>query len=182
MINGYRDWDSLDSVFMTMGPNPLAMSPEVGPTVARSYHHQTSMLKELIPKLPPTHSIPDEQLNMELIAQLYQEDPRKVQEILRPVLCKDPHEIAQLKDMSWCPDPPVYAPLYAMHEEDKETLRLACYDPAQNASLVFADVNTTYNIKEDVWGVMAEYKNWQSLATAKPEARYRRVKDDCIMA
>ena len=28
-VNGYREWDNLDSLFTTMGPNPLAMSDEV---------------------------------------------------------------------------------------------------------------------------------------------------------
>ncbi|CAK0803754.1 unnamed protein product, partial [Prorocentrum cordatum] len=137
VVNGYREWDSLDTLFTTMGPNPLAMSEEVGPSVARSYHESQSLMKDLAGELIPPLSQADAHMNLELIKMYYRGDPFKAEQILRPVVCKDPGEIKATKDMSWCPDPPVYAPLRNMSEEDRETLRLACYDPSQNAKLLF---------------------------------------------
>jgi len=181
-VNGYRQWDSLDSLFASMGPNVMAHSEELGPSVARSYCERTNMLKELVPKLGPTGSTADEQLNLRLVDMMYGEDPWKVTQTLRPVVCKDPQEIAATEDMTWCPDPPVYAPLRNMSEQDKETLRLACFDPRQSAKLAFADANPNYRIEEDVWGVLADYRTARSLVVPKPESAHRRVKDDCLMA
>jgi len=181
-VNGYREWDSLDSLFASMGPNPLAFSEELGPAVTRAYNEQTTVLQELVHKLPPANTPAEQQLNLKLINMMYREDPAKVQASLRPVVCKDPDEVAATKDMRWCPDPPVYAPLRSMHGQDKETLRLACYDPRQSAKLLFADVNPNYRINEDVWGILADGKASRSLLMPKPDARHHRVKDDCIMA
>lgn len=180
--NGYREWDSLDSLFISMGPNPLAASEELGPTVARAYCETTNVLKELIPKLGPTAGVADEQTNLRLINMMHEGDPFKVTTTLRPVICKDPNEIAASKDMRWCPDPPVYAPLRNMSEQDKETMRLACFDPRQSAKLTFADANPNYKVDEDVWGIVSDYKKARSLMVPQPETAHRRVKDDCIMA
>lgn len=182
VVNGYREWDSLDSVFRTMGPNPLAQSEELGATVTRAYSEKTSVLRELIPKLRPAMSPTDEQLNLKLIEMMYGQDPKRVEQALRPLVCKDPEEIAATKDMRWCPDPPIYAPLRAMDPQDKQLLRLACFDPTQNAKLMFADVNPNYRMNEDIWGVLADYKAARSLVVQKPDAAHRRVKDECIMA
>lgn len=181
-VNGYRQWDSLDSLFSSMGPNPLACSEELGPSVARSYQETTNLLKELVPKLGPTASVADEQLNLRLINMMTAEDPWAVTKTLRPVVCKDPQEIAATRDMKWCPDPPIYAPMRNMSDQDKETMRLACFDPRQNAKLMFADANPNYRVDEDVWGVLADYKTARSLVVPKPESANRRVKDDCLMA
>jgi hypothetical protein len=182
VVNGYREWDSLDSLFRTMGPNPLAQCEDLGATVTRAYSERTSVLRELIPKLRPAMSPTDEQLNLNLIEMMYGQDPKRVEQALRPLLCKDPEEIAATKDMKWCPDPPIYAPLRNMDPQDKQLLRLACYDPTQNAKLMFADVNPNYRINEDIWGVLADYKTARSLLVQKPDAAHRRVKDECIMA
>jgi len=182
VVNGYREWDSLDSLFRTMGPNPLAQCEELGATVTRAYSERTSVLRELIPKLRPAMSPADEQLNLKLIEMMYDKDPKEVEQALRPLLCKDPEEIAATKDMRWCPDPPIYAPLRAMDPQDKQQLRLACYDPTQNAKLMFADANPNYRINEDIWGVLADYKTARSLLVQKPDAAHKRVKDECIMA
>jgi len=181
-INGYREWDSLDSLFSTMGPNPLTLSEEVGPTVTRGYQEFHSVRSDLRGKLPMPLNPADEKLNTELIRMMYRDDPTKVTAALRPVVCKDPDEIARTKDMSWCPDPPVYAPIRNMQEEDKETLRLACYAPETDAKLMFVDANPNYRIDEDIWGVLADYKNAQSLAVPKHPGLKKRVKDECIMA
>lgn len=181
-VNGYREWDSLDSLFGTMGPNPLTLSEEVGPTVARSYQDASSVLEELRQKLPKPMNPADERLNLELIRTMYRGDPRVVQSGLRPVICKNPEDIARSKDLSWCPDPPVYAPMRNMREEDKETLRLACYAPEMNAKLLFCDANPNYRLYDDIWGVLADYKSEQCPAMPPPPGRRRRVKDDCIMA
>jgi len=182
VVHGYREWANLDELFRTMGPNPLAQSEELGATVTRAYTEKTSVLRELIPKLRPAMSPTDEQLNLKLIEMMYGQDPKRVEQSLRPLLCKDPEEIAATKDMRWCPDPPIYAPLRSMDAQDKQLLRLACFDPTQNAKLMFADVNPNYRINEDIWGVLADYKTARSLLVQKPDAAHKRVKDECIMA
>merc|ERR1712187_318940 len=117
----------------------------------------------------------------ELVGTMYEGDPYMVKATRRPIICKNPDEIAATRDMSWCPDPAIYAPLRCMSDQDKETLRLACYDPMQNAKLCFADVNPNYQQNEDIWGVLADYKTARShyIPNMKPQ---RRVKDDCLMA
>jgi len=181
LVHGYREWESLDSLFLTMGPNPLAMSEEVGPSVCRSYQEHQTLLKELSKKLPNPKSPADAQLNLELIKMMSHEDPSHVSAALRPVICKDPEEIAESQSMAWCPDPPIYAPIRNMHAEDKETMRLACYAPEQDAMLGFMDANPNYKISEDIWGAMDHYKSQRSMMVPKP-VRSKRVKDDCIMA
>jgi len=181
-VNGYREWDSLDSLFATMGPNPLAMSEEVGPAVTRSYKEKHSIMAELKGKLPTALSPADERLNLEMLRMMTHEDPTKVSTALRPVVCKDPDEIVASKDMSWCPDPPVYAPIRNLRDEDKETLRLACYAPEMDSQLSFVDANPNYRVDEDIWGVLADYKTAESLVVPKHPGQHKRVKDDCIMA
>eukprot|EP00930_Biecheleria_cincta_P072214 TRINITY_DN5964_c0_g1_i1.p1 TRINITY_DN5964_c0_g1~~TRINITY_DN5964_c0_g1_i1.p1 ORF type:complete len:728 (+),score=130.12 TRINITY_DN5964_c0_g1_i1:202-2385(+) len=181
-VNGWREWDSLDEVFRTMGPNPLTMSEELGAQVARSYQHTTSVAKEVGARLGPASTPADQILNVEMLRMYTKEDPTKVSATVRPVVCKNPQEIADPRDMTWCPDPPIYAPLDHMTEHDKETVRLACYDPSQNAALVFADVNPNYNIREDIWGVFADEKKAQSGRMAYMSMHQARVKDDCLMA
>jgi len=181
LLHGYREWDSLDCVFLTMGPNPLAMSEDIGPSVCRSYQDNHTLLKELRGNLPEPKSQADAELNLRMLRMMHHDDPHRVTTALRPVICKDPDEIAASKDMSWCPDPPIYAPMRNMHDEDRETLRLACYAPEQDAKLCFMDANPNYRISEDVWGVMDHYKAARSRMVPKP-VRPRRVKDECIMA
>jgi len=183
-VNGWREWDSLDEVFRTMGPNPLCMSEELGAQVARSYQHTTTVAKEVGARLGPANTPADQMLNVEMLRMYTKEDPTKVTATVRPVVCKNPNEIADPRDMAWCPDPPIYAPLDHMSEQDKETVRLACYDPSQNAALIFADVNPNYNIREDVWGVFADDKKVHSgrMAAMMQGNQHARVKDDCLMA
>jgi len=181
VVNGYRQWDSMDSLFHSMGPNPLAMSDELGPAVARGYQHTSSLAKEVGPRLQPAMSPADQTLNLEMLRMMTKEDPSLVHAVLRPILCKDPHEIAGPRDMSWCPDPPVYAPMHNMTDADRETLRLACYEPTQSAALNFVDVNPNYSMNEDIWAVLHDYKSASAKYMPRPTGQ-RRVKDDCIMA
>lgn len=180
-INGFREWDGLDQLFLSMGPNPIALSEEIGPSVTRAYQQHTSVMKEMAPRLPLPLSPADEMLNVGLVRNMTKQDPTEAKTMLRPVVCKDPHEIAGPRDMRWCPDPPIYAPLKNMTQEDRQTLRLACYEPTQNAALLFADVNPNYRIERDIWGVLGESKA-PSLMVPKPLNQYNRVKDDCLMA
>ena len=41
--NGWREWDNLDALFESMGPNPLVMSEDLGPQVARGYQHSSNI-------------------------------------------------------------------------------------------------------------------------------------------
>lgn len=183
LSQGYRQWENLDMLFATMGPNPLAMCPELGPVVARSYQDRCSIMQDLAGKLPTPMGPADEELNLKLIRSVCPEDPQAVRAALRPTMCKDPDTIAQIGNLAWCPEVPVYAPMSSMHEEDKETLRLACYAPETNAKLLFVDANPNYHIDEDIWGACADYKLDQAPPViGKPPGRRRRVKDDCIMA
>eukprot|EP00441_Pelagodinium_beii_P031008 CAMPEP_0197709050 /NCGR_PEP_ID=MMETSP1338-20131121/128260_1 /TAXON_ID=43686 ORGANISM="Pelagodinium beii, Strain RCC1491" /NCGR_SAMPLE_ID=MMETSP1338 /ASSEMBLY_ACC=CAM_ASM_000754 /LENGTH=859 /DNA_ID=CAMNT_0043292983 /DNA_START=182 /DNA_END=2756 /DNA_ORIENTATION=+ len=182
VVNGWREWDSLDNLFKTMGPNPLAMSDELGPQVARGYQHRTSVAKEVSKQLPPALSPADQMLNVDMLRMYYNEDPSRVEALVRPVVCKDPDTIAAPRDMTWCPDPPIYAPLYNMTENDKETVRLAGYAPEQNAALLFADVNPNYNIREDIWGAIHDKEKARSHHFINPNRQHARVKDDCFIA
>jgi len=182
-VGGYRQWSNLDALFASMGPNPLALSDDIGASVTRAYHDYTSVMKEIGPALGPNNTPVQNAVNMELVHQMYKDDPHKVQTALRPVICKDPDEIAATKDMRWLPDPPMYVPLKGLQPEDKETLRLACYEPWQSAKLQFADVNPNYQIREDIWGVQDYYRVANTTLYPKPwDHRPRRVKDECLMA
>jgi len=185
-INGYRQWESMDKLFSTMGPNPLAMCPELGPLVARSYRDDSSILRDLVSrsKLPPPSGPADEHLHLELIKSLCRRDPLETTGALRPTICKDPEDVLREGNLSWCPDPPVYAPMSSMHEEDKETLRLACFAPEVNAKLLFSDTNPNYRVEEDIWGACADYKLEEPVRAAlgRNPGRRRRVKDDCMIA
>lgn len=182
VVNGYREWNSLDHLFTSMGPNPMAMCPELGPTVARSHQQTSSVMKEIGLRLPPPLWPADVQLNASMVRSMTMQDPLEKRAVLRPVICKDPREISGPKDMTWCPDPAIYAPMANMTPEDQQTLRLACHEPTQNAALMFADVNPNYRINEDVWGVLADYKTARSLLIPKLTTQYPRVKDDCLMS
>lgn len=120
-------------------------------------------------------------LNLEMLRMQVKDDISQGESMIRPVVCKDANEIAGPQDMTWCPDPPVYVPISNLTERDKETVRLACYKPEQNASLLFVDANPNYNIREDIWGALQKpekiNKRLQNLNPPKG-----RVKDDCIMA
>lgn len=109
------------------------------------------------------------------------DDVAKGQSMIRPVVCKDATEIAAPQDMTWCPDPPVYVPMSNLTEKDKETVRLACYKPEQNASLLFTDANPNYNIREDIWGALHPQKSTYKHLHRLPPA-HARVKDDCMMS
>jgi len=182
VVNGWREWDTLDNLFKTMGPNPLTMSDELGPQVARGYQHRTSVAKEVSKQLPPALSPADQMLNVDMLRMYYNDDPSRVEAIVRPVVCKDPDAIAGPRDMTWCPDPPIYAPLYNMTENDKETVRLAGYAPEQNAALTFADVNPNYNIRQDIWGALHDKEKLRSHHFIMPNHHHARVKDDCFIA
>lgn len=182
-VNGYREWDGLDSLFGSMGPNPMVFSEEVGPVVTRGYQDNTSVIKEVGPKLGVVACPADEELNLQLLNGFYKGDPFQPDSKMRPVVCKDPKEIGGPRDMTWCPDPAIYVPTRNLNEEDKETVRLACYAPSQTAKLRFADVNPAYVMNEDIWGVLRGYRGPKSVYMPKPPGhRKRRVKDDCIMA
>jgi len=182
VVNGWREWNSLDSLFESMGPNPLTLSDELGPQVARGYQHNTNMAKEIGKHLPPANTPADQLLDLEMLRMYYKEDPSEIEAHVRPVICKDPNEIAAPRDMQWCPDPPIYTPLRDMTEEDKETLRLACYKPEQNAALMFNDANPNYNMRDDIWGALSgNHKPGVTYLSDMP-MHHTRVKDDCLMA
>lgn len=187
-VNGYREWDSLDSLFGTLGPNPILQSEEVGPSLTRAYQDRTALFTEVEKKmrqgLPPRPLTPlDKEIDAQLLRTMYPGNPYRVEQNLRPVACKNPDAIAEYRDMSWCPDPPMYAPLRNMGEEDKETLRLAQYAPNQCAKLWFADCNPNYVLSEDIWGAIADNRAANAAFMRTPEHyRPRRVKDDCLMA
>lgn len=179
--NGWREWDNLDALFESMGPNPLVMSEDLGPQVARGYQHSSNIARDVAKYLPAAKSPADQMLNLEMLRMYVKDDVGKGQSMIRPVVCKDANEITGPPDMTWCPDPPVYVPMTNLTEKDKETVRLACYKPEQNSSLLFVDANPNYNIREDIWGALhpekTKYKHLQSLAPT-----HGRVKDDCIMS
>jgi len=181
MNNGWREWDNLDTLFESMGPNPMVMSEDLGPQVSRGYQHSSNIARDVAKYLPAAKSPADQMLNLEMLRMYVKDDVSKGNSMIRPVVCKDANEIAGPQDMTWCPDPPVYVPMSNLTEKDKETVRLACYKPEQNSSLLFVDANPNYNIKEDIWGALhpekTKYRHLQRLAPA-----HARVKDDCIMA
>lgn len=43
LVNGWREWESLDALFDSMGPSPMVMSEELGPQVSRGYQHASSV-------------------------------------------------------------------------------------------------------------------------------------------
>merc|ERR1719229_1995244 len=90
---------------------------------------------------------------MQLVGMMYDKNPLLEEEATRPVICKDPNEIAMQRNMTWCPDPPNYAPIRNLREDDKETLRLACYHPTQSSALTFKDASPNYHIDQDVWAL-----------------------------
>jgi len=181
LVNGWREWESLDALFDSMGPSPMVMSEELGPQVSRGYQHASSVARDVAKHLPAARSQADQYLNLEMVKMYHKDDVAKQHSMIRPVVCKDPVEIATPADMTWCPDPPVYVPVSNLTEQDKETSRLACYKPEQNAALLFVDANPNYNIREDIWGALQEektgYRHLQNFNRSQ-----HRVKDDCLMA
>jgi len=170
MTGHYREWADLDSLFSTMGPNPLASTEVVGPGVCRGMKEEHSIAAEI------GHRGGD----VNLLQQIYNGDPFKVTTHLRPVICKDPDEIALTKDMSWLPDPPNYAPISDLHNEDRLTMRLAGFEPGQCAALGFHDVTPNYTLDQDIWGAQVEIINGK--CAFEPECPKGRVKDECLMA
>jgi hypothetical protein len=180
---GTREWADLDSLFSSMGPNPIALDETVGPAVARGYMEQTSVLKEVGPHLGPLRCPADEVTNLQLVNQVYKGDPFKLEGCVRPTVCKNPDEIAMSGDMSWMPDPPVYVPVRKLKHEDQEMLRLASYDPSQCAKYRFKDVNPNYTISTDVWAPVADMRRVDSpMMQLTPYMCRRRVKDDCLLS
>jgi hypothetical protein len=174
-----REWANLDALFYTMGPNPLAMSEEVGAAVCRGYQDLTSVVKEVGKDVGPFYDVSpaDAAVNDQLLRQMsVQENPFKVQATVRPVICKSPDEIAVTKDMRWLPDPPMYVPVRNLSDMDKETLRLASYDPSQSAKLMFWDVTPAYEPDNDIWETNEEFEPFDGMLPR------RRVKDECLMA
>mmetsp|Transcript_75187 Transcript_75187/g.140212 ORF Transcript_75187/g.140212 Transcript_75187/m.140212 type:complete len:253 (+) Transcript_75187:94-852(+) len=189
-VNGYREWDTLDSLFMSLGPTPLMASEEVGPSITRAYMERTTLMNECGPQIAralerrsPMPQNPEQAAcDRQLVGMEYGGDPYKLESWLRPVVCKDPEYIAATKDMRWSPDPPMYAAIKNMSEQDQETLRLACLYPSQCAKLPFADCNPAYNINADIWAPVQDARIAQAAIVQKPYLKKKRVKDSCIMA
>jgi hypothetical protein len=92
--NGYRNWKNLDSVFITMGPNYVAQSSEIGVPMCKSYEDKSTVWKELTKKTGPTglgvpRSPMEEAKFKELIYTLYKKNPEIQTSTLRPVVCKN---------------------------------------------------------------------------------------------
>jgi hypothetical protein len=97
--NGYRDWKNLDSVFITMGPNYVAQSNEVGANICKVYTEDTSVFKELTQKASPLglgkpQSLDEEATMLALLSTIYKgENPLEIKSTLRPLICKDVNSI-----------------------------------------------------------------------------------------
>jgi hypothetical protein len=102
--NGYREWKDLDSLFITLGPNYVAQSNEIGPNICRVYEDDTSVWQELMQKEGVTalHPVSDQQKSeanfdkvtkMRLVKTMYPGDPDKIQATLRPLMCRDRDDI-----------------------------------------------------------------------------------------
>lgn len=207
MEHGYRTWTDLDSLFITLGPHPVVSSDSVGPGLTRAYDEQHEALRHVensIRAWDQTHPLTggqaqklgvaltgnktpaqlemDREMVEEIAGWMLNENPHNVQQVLRPVVCQDPERIMADKNMTWCPDPPMYVPLKNLNGQDRETLRLAMWDPHECAKLSFMDVSPNYRISEDVWAVANVAKQAKPARMRAPKQRPRRVKDDCIMA
>eukprot|EP00929_Paragymnodinium_shiwhaense_P038974 TRINITY_DN20508_c0_g1_i1.p1 TRINITY_DN20508_c0_g1~~TRINITY_DN20508_c0_g1_i1.p1 ORF type:complete len:863 (-),score=157.93 TRINITY_DN20508_c0_g1_i1:288-2876(-) len=179
----FREWANLDSLFATMGPNPLSLDESLGASLTRGYQENTTIMKEIGRQVGPVNNRVDADVNTSVVGQVHPASAFKVQSTIRPVVCKDPDEIAATGDMRWMPDPPVYVPVKDMRPDDKETLRLSCYDPSSSAKLGFSDVNPNYNIRQDIWGPLQDVRAKPVAFVEHPEwFRRRRVKDDCLMS
>mmetsp|Transcript_16905 Transcript_16905/g.48082 ORF Transcript_16905/g.48082 Transcript_16905/m.48082 type:complete len:409 (+) Transcript_16905:46-1272(+) len=187
VVNGYREWQSLDTLFTTMGPNPLSMTEKVGPTVARAYQESVSVLDEVAASAggQAERGAADKQLLSGLVRGVYGVDPQRAEQAVRPVVCKDPADFGAGGDAAWYPDPPMYVPLQSISAHDMETMRLACYDPAQCAKVDFVDANPTYRVEEDVWGLVSEQRRAAEAAAPnyipKITGDSGRVKDECFI-
>lgn len=97
MSTEYRNWRDLDSVFITLGPNYVAQSHEVGPTICRVYEEDTSVWKELVGNSrgggPETLGVPEsmeEEAQMKtLVSSISNVDPDKSAAQLRPIIARD---------------------------------------------------------------------------------------------
>jgi len=91
--NGYRDWGDMDSLFSTMGPNPVANSSEMGANVCRVYEENTTIMRELRGherKEIERGRKPQKQLVDEMLVEtIYPGNPNQVQKGLRPVISKN---------------------------------------------------------------------------------------------
>jgi len=93
------------------------------------------------------------------------------------------------KATDWPPNPAMYAPLKNMNVTDQETQRLANWDVHQWAKLSFHDVNSKYQMTEDIWGGHhTERACEEGVLSVNHEDggdgvwKRERVKDDCLMA
>jgi len=93
------------------------------------------------------------------------------------------------KATNWPPNPAMYAPLKNMNVTDQETQRLANWDEHQWAKLCFHDVNSKYQVTEDIWGGHYAEKGCKEGVLSENHAdmgasewKRERVKDDCLMA
>lgn len=183
VVNGFREWRDLDALFLSLGPSIL-VDDEATTNVTRAFQENSTLMDEVGPKLAAARggltTVDQAVVDRRIVAVMHEGDPDKVEAYLRPELCKDPKQIVETGDMRWCPDPPLYTSMKNMRDDDRETLRLARFRPEQDAKLWFHDVNTTYNVKDDVWGIVEDFKTAQSHYV--PEVRERLVRDDCIMA
>merc|ERR1711879_185584 len=151
--------------------------------MGRGYQEYTSVLKEVAPLLGPNMSPLDMAVNEEIMRQMCDTDPLRVKQGVRPVVRKDPNEIVATGDTRWLPDPPLYMPIKNMDPKDKETLRLACYNPTQSAKLSFRDVNPNYVVGEYIWAACEAEKEMMTDPIRRPPGFYpRRVKDECPVA
>jgi len=199
---GYRVWSSMEAMFQSMGPHPLAGGDSVGPRVVRGYDEDKKdfdnlkrALQERTSKAEPkprkglnqskkpgpAQESADPFLKPEVARLMYDGDPDEVLHRLRPNICKDPEEIGREKSIEWLQNSK-YIPIRNMSAEDRETLRLAQYTKEQDAKMSFYDVVPHYKINEDIWGVAAEAKAVKASLMRPPGQSKRRVKDECLMA
>jgi hypothetical protein len=93
--SGCRDWKDLDSVFITLGPNYVAQSDEVGAQICRVYTERTSVLSEVESSfdsmgLHPPANMKEEGMNEAFVNNMFPlVDATKQLATLRPVICKD---------------------------------------------------------------------------------------------
>lgn len=96
--NNYRDWKDLDSLFVTMGPNYVAHSNELGSQICKVYEEDTSIWKELTAATGPSalgdpQSLEEEVDLKRMLSTVTNQDPDAVVGKLRPLICKDVKEI-----------------------------------------------------------------------------------------
>lgn len=92
--SGYRDWPDLNGLFISMGPNYVAQSAEIGTSICKVYEEETSVYKELTNKAAPEglgkpETFEDEVRMKQFIYEMTRKDPDEVMTTLRPIICKD---------------------------------------------------------------------------------------------